>query len=119
MKTKDIPLDLVYYLEDGDLTIHCPQLTIFGVAPYDGTTDLDDFARKTLDIKLHKRLNRFESTHQFIEHLMEYGHWIGDSVEEGQPAPFKELSQNMPNVADILEMDGSRHITFQYRIDLS
>ncbi|SHJ56163.1 hypothetical protein SAMN04488007_0722 [Maribacter aquivivus] len=85
MKKAEAIVQLLYYTEENDLVVNCPQLGIIGVSE-----DLPEIKNLSKEVvlsvfegKLNQRISRFKSKTEFIENLFlnEYWEIIGDDFK--------------------------------------
>lgn len=77
MQTASTIVDILYFTEDYDLVVDCPQLMVFGVV--EGILSKKKLNEKlVIDCfkkKLNHRIARFDSQADFVENLFLHGYW--------------------------------------------
>lgn len=77
MRKNTVLLKILYFTEDNDLVLHCPQLAMYGVCEevLKDKSLKDELILDYFEEKLQARTARFESRAAFLEKLVFDSHW--------------------------------------------
>lgn len=98
MKTIPLKVDILYYIEDSDLVINCPQLEIIGLVPTGKNPEepSHDFVLKSFDDKLKSRISRFDSSSEYLQSLEKNGSLYTNSSGDLQARGLPYMEENYP-----------------------
>ncbi len=119
MKVKQIEVDILYYIEDNDLVIHCPQLGVYGVADKEFHQSVEhDRVTDALKKKLDRDVGRFNSPSDFTKSLLFHGHWYEDSVNGPQPKKLDYFMRKFSYLGKTMERSNVKTMKHSFDIPM-
>ena len=78
--SNDIKVDILFYIEEGEIVMDSPQLDIGTVQklPSETSKDIKDVAISVFHDKLSKKIKRFDSKDHFINTMVQHGSLVMD-----------------------------------------
>lgn len=119
MKKVKVLVKVIYFTEENDLVVHCPQLALYGVCEGILKENLlnEKLVLECFEGKLKKQIQRFSEKAEFLEDLLIHGHWSINHEDFG-PRPLNYYVENQLVLKRIEEEPRTKTIDyiFEYGI---
>lgn len=119
MQTTNIEVDILYYTEEDDLVMNCPQLDIIGLVKFDTPQkELQlDFILKSFDIKLQERIDRFPNKGEYLDTLVKNGNCFIDQEQKIAPQDLQYFIDKYDYLQDTIDIPNAKSIKHTFQIN--
>ena len=119
MNTTAFEVDILYYTEEDDLVMNCPQLDIIGLVKFDTSEEelLLDFVLKSFNIKLQQRIDRFPNKSAYLNTLVKNGSCFINQDQNIAPKDLQYFIDKYDFLQNTIDIPNSKIIKHTFQIE--